>query len=262
MDRKRIEKLASDPRLIPGIYNYCDRWCERCAFTSRCMNYTVCEEVFDDPESHDVKSKAFWDGLSDILKMTLEMVRERADELGIDLKAADCDKTAMQTRQTREIASKHPCSQTAMAYAESVDNWFETNQTRIEETAGELESLVRAEIPGTYPDNDVIAINDCIQVIRWYQHQIYVKLCRAATGKSREELQDVQGAAHDANGSAKVALIAIERSMAAWAKLLSHLSDQERSILHLLGNLQRLETRVETAFPAARTFLRPGFDDQ
>ena len=27
MNRDRLEKLAADERFIPGIYNYCDRWC-------------------------------------------------------------------------------------------------------------------------------------------------------------------------------------------------------------------------------------------
>ena len=40
---------ARDPKLIPGIYNYCDRWCERCPFTSRCMVYAMGEEDRDDP---------------------------------------------------------------------------------------------------------------------------------------------------------------------------------------------------------------------
>jgi len=44
MDKDRMDDLARDPRFIPGIYNYCDRWCERCAFTSRCMNYAMGEE--------------------------------------------------------------------------------------------------------------------------------------------------------------------------------------------------------------------------
>ena len=26
---------------IPGIYNYCDSWCERCLYTSRCMNFAM-----------------------------------------------------------------------------------------------------------------------------------------------------------------------------------------------------------------------------
>ena len=29
MIRERLEALAGDERFIPGIYNYCDRWCER-----------------------------------------------------------------------------------------------------------------------------------------------------------------------------------------------------------------------------------------
>ena len=33
MDKNDLLKLATDPKYIPGIYNYCDRWCERCPFT-------------------------------------------------------------------------------------------------------------------------------------------------------------------------------------------------------------------------------------
>ena len=29
-------KQVNDPRFIPGIYNYCNRWCERCRFADRC----------------------------------------------------------------------------------------------------------------------------------------------------------------------------------------------------------------------------------
>ncbi len=34
-----IVSRASDPNLIPGIYNYCDRRCERCRFTARCLQF-------------------------------------------------------------------------------------------------------------------------------------------------------------------------------------------------------------------------------
>jgi hypothetical protein len=37
MDKNDFLKLAADPKYIPGICNYCDRWCERCPFTSRCL---------------------------------------------------------------------------------------------------------------------------------------------------------------------------------------------------------------------------------
>jgi hypothetical protein len=64
----------------------------------------------------------------------------------------------------------------------------------------------------------------------------------------------------DANGSAKVAIIGIERSIAAWSGFLPHFPDQENSILDLLVILKRLLMQVENAFPNARAFLRPGFD--
>jgi len=37
-------------RMIPGIYNYCDRWCERCAFSRRCRVFRdvrVMEHAFE-----------------------------------------------------------------------------------------------------------------------------------------------------------------------------------------------------------------------
>jgi hypothetical protein len=123
-----------------------------------------------------------------------------------------------------------------------------------------LESLAQASIPGTNPDADAVRICDCLEVIRWYQHQIYVKLCRAATGTIRGESEDLECLQEDADGSAKVAIIGIERSTAAWATLLAHLPDQEPDILDLLVTLKRLLQQVETAFPHARAFLRPGFD--
>ena len=30
--------------LIPGIFLYCDRWCERCAFSAKCEAYVYSEK--------------------------------------------------------------------------------------------------------------------------------------------------------------------------------------------------------------------------
>jgi hypothetical protein len=76
----------------------------------------------------------------------------------------------------------------------------------------------------------------------------------------RGELEDNEYFPEDANGSAKVAIIGIERSMAAWAGLLNQFPQQERTILDLLVKLKRLLQNVDKAFPDARAFVRPGFD--
>jgi hypothetical protein len=105
-----------------------------------------------------------------------------------------------------------------------------------------------------------VSIRDCLEVVRWYQPQVWVKLCRAASGILHGELEDGEYALQDANGSAKVALLGVERSIAAWAALLTHFPDQEPRILDLLATLTRLLRQVEASFPDARAFLRPGFD--
>lgn len=38
---KRLSRLVEDKKLISGIYNYCDRWCERCPQTARCLNFKM-----------------------------------------------------------------------------------------------------------------------------------------------------------------------------------------------------------------------------
>ena len=260
MDKEHIKKLAENPEFIPGIYNYCDRWCERCAFTSRCMTYALSEDDFDSPQSRDISNKAFWDKLHGIFKITLEMVKETAEEMGIDLEAIDRDEIKKQTEQVHKTAKEQPYTQAALVYTKMVDDWFDSNKELLEDKADELQTLAEAEIPGTRPNDGAVSIQDCLEVIHWYQHQIYVKLCRGASGMIRGELEDLEYFPEDANGSAKVALIGIERSMAAWAGLLDQFPDQEQSILDLLAHLKNLLRQVEAAFQDARSFVRPGFD--
>jgi len=260
MDKRRIEELAGNPRFIPGIYNYCDRWCERCAFTSRCMTFALEKDEHDDPQSQDVSNKAFWDKLHRIFEVTMEMVGEKAEEMGIDLDGIDLDEIARQDGLLHKMVKDQPCSQAAIEYAEMADDWFDSNKGLLEEKSAELQAIAQAGIPGTDPAGEAVRIQDCLDVLRWYQHQIYVKLCRAASGMIRGNLEDLEHAPQDADGSAKVAIIGIERSMAAWAGLLHHFSDQEQRLLDLLATLKRLLRQVEAAYPTARAFVRPGFD--
>ena len=45
MNSDDLLDMAGNPRFISGIYNYCDRWCERCAFTDRCLTYASSREM-------------------------------------------------------------------------------------------------------------------------------------------------------------------------------------------------------------------------
>jgi hypothetical protein len=65
----------------------------------------------------------------------------------------------------------------------------------------------------------------------------------------------------DSDGSAKVALIGIDRSIAAWRLMQLSLTERDNSIVPLILQLERLRHRLEKSFPDARGFIRPGFDE-
>ena len=69
------------------------------------------------------------------------------------------------------------------------------------------------------------------------------------------------GYQHDYDGSAKIGIIAIERSIQAWVKLFELLPDQEDEFLKLLAMLEKMKTMAVAEFPHAESFKRPGFDD-
>src|SRR5678815_1326912 len=74
MRRRTLTELANNPDLISGIYNYCDRWCERCPLTSRCLVYATEQEDNDSPEPHDSRNEAFWRKLNTIFQESREML--------------------------------------------------------------------------------------------------------------------------------------------------------------------------------------------
>jgi hypothetical protein len=47
-------------KFIPGIYNYCDRWCERRPFTSRCRTFAMEQALLRHEARRDAENAAFW----------------------------------------------------------------------------------------------------------------------------------------------------------------------------------------------------------
>jgi hypothetical protein len=90
---------------------------------------------------------------------------------------------------------------------------------------------------------------------------IYVKLMRSIRSILENSSELLEEYPKDSDGSAKVALIAIDRSMVAWAHMHNYFPSHQAQILSILAHLDRLNNRVETIYPEARNFIRPGFDE-
>lgn len=246
MNRNRLKELAADERFIPGIYNYCDRWCERCPQTSRCLNFSISEEEFSDPETHDIRNEAFWRKLSEIFSETLELLREAGKKWGIELETLDSVRDSERMRASEEAAENHVVCRAAKGYGEMVEDWFRGREGFFFETGPVA--------------NGGVDIEEALEVIRWYQYFIAAKVMRAIRGRMEEEEERGDEFASDSDGSAKIALIAIDRSMSAWAVISHYNHVYAARVLEMLSFLDRLRQAVEDTFPNARSFIRPGFD--
>jgi hypothetical protein len=84
-DFDRLVARASNPRLISGIYNYCDRWCERCRFTDRCLQFLEDQEA--EPPAADAESLA--GRVRESLARRLGTITEIARRQHIDLRTLE-----------------------------------------------------------------------------------------------------------------------------------------------------------------------------
>jgi hypothetical protein len=252
--RQTLIDLADNPNFISGIYNYCDRWCERCPFSSRCMVYASEKEDDDgDPAARDITNEAFWRKLASIFEETKQMMADWAEEAGIDLSQVDQAANERREKQTSD-AFKDELAVAATEYANTVTRWFSgfdqvLNATDLAPTESDTEENERIE--------------EAREVIHWYQYQIAVKLMRALTSRSDEQEwpDEMNDEPKDSDGSAKVSLIGIGRSVSAWRLMQMCLPERADSIKPMILELERLRQRLELRFPEARDFVRPGFDE-
>ena len=258
MKKKDIVKLVESDRFIPGIYNYCDRWCERCPQTMRCLNYSMIDKhCGPDAEKYDLTNEIFWQKLAEMLKLTMEMVRDTALEMGVDLDSMIDGPDAGATGPEAGKNVVHLIVHLAKHYADQIDVWFQRDPYGIETQS----TKPHLHVLGSAEQENEVSVQDAVEVIRWYQHMINVKMCRALDIAGKELDESSGEFPNDADGSAKVARIGIDRSISAWGVLLKLFPDSKAEILEHILLLQNLLTRVDSAFPKARSFARPGFVD-
>jgi hypothetical protein len=253
MDKKELLERAADPNFISGIYNYCDRWCERCPFTARCLTYAMEEAENQKSQGADEDNEQFWNHIQNSYEVALSLLSDLADELGIDLEAIEIEEDAGPDNK------EHILNRMSDRYLQMVDDWFEQNPGSIAEALKREGSHLKVVRPET--EKGRIPLSEAMAVIGYYQFFIGAKLERALRGKDEEEAFDFDDMPKDSDGSAKIALIAMDRSISAWGVLASYLPGEPGTVIDIILGLKQIRDITEKEFPAARAFVRPGFDE-
>lgn len=254
--KQRDQSPASDnPQFIPGISNYCDRWCERCPFTTRCQTFAMEQATRQAAGGKPSDPATFWKKLENSLKLTKEMLADLAEAHGVRLDAAELKAIGREEQTHQPNTEQHPLAIAALHYSRMTDDWFKSGENLLR--GKEEEILTQSQLGVAGVNEEVASLTDVVEILRWYQHQIYVKIMRGLDAGPVSGLADPP---QETDGSVKVALIAMDRSIAAWLRMKEFFPERTDSILSMLVHLDRLRRSAETEFPNARNFVRPGFD--
>jgi len=226
VDRAMAARQAGE---IPGVYKYCDDWCEFCRVTARCTSHRV-RQAWEARRRADPAMDA-----DDLVAFT----REVAAAAGETTPGLDAQLAGDPTGEYQPAPADEGLLLLASQYAVG---------------AGFLLAKAgwRPPASGTFGRSpgpqDVLA---------WYHHFLALRTSRALVAAARAD-RGIPGERDDADGSAKIALIGIDRSRAALELMAG---DRHGKICrHLDGLLQSLASGLEARIPGARAFVRIGLD--
>ena len=247
-----------DVGFIPGIYNYCDRWCEKCEQQLRCMSFVMGKKIeqkggFNFEREGHREDESIWTRLKEVFESTYEVLHELAEERGLNVE----DIYASENIDREFWGEDYEGTPREQVYQKLESSDLLRICSIYEYWADKcLEQLY--EIINDKEKNELL--EEALEVVGWYPDLIQAKIRRALYGYHYHTANKSK-TTEDYNGSAKVALIGVERSIENWKIIQPLCPAYQKEISHLLVVLEQLRSDADEYFPKARTFVRPGFDN-
>jgi len=250
------------PDNIPSVHNYCDRWCERCRFVDRCAigsseKLLATELEMELAMTEEKRNEIMWKHVADSFAEAGRLLEKMIVEAGLDIE--EVRREARENPYVEPTLTNHQeaIKELTEKYGVEVHGWMRHQPDLFEPEALMSRVLVQSEDPEKF----MAKTKDAIETINWFCIFISVKSQRAIGGKQEDDYDEEDMLQSDFNGSAKIALIAIGRSIEAWEFLLKAFPEMEAVIIGYLAQLQKISRYLLIEFPDAQKFIRPGFDE-
>jgi hypothetical protein len=177
----------------------------------------------------------------------MELIQESAESMGIDLDNIPNVEMPEHIETPVEIRAKN--------YGKMMHKWLKENWEYINQKS-EMMVMINDE-------ESVIKLKDTMEVLQWYCFFIGAKVHRASLDldERQNNPDDEYNVYSDNLGSAKIAIIAIERSIDALSVFYRGFKEKEDALLEILVELASLKKQLLEIFPGVMDFKRPGFDD-
>ena len=242
---------------IPGIYNYCDRWCEKCGFTSNCLLFTQESKI----QTHEILNNGDNQGIEEVFKKDVEEIKEAAEE-DEDIFEDEEFLHIEEDEESDEFSNKlekphHPVE-------ELLDEYF-VKSNKFLESLNKKYDFVNTPREGI-KDPLVSKLFDDVETVMWYHAFIGAKINRALFDLNdlrREEDEEIREIHEfDMKGSAKIGIISIKKSIDSLNILHANLAEYSSDLEEILILLGKILNIVEGLFPDCMEFTRPGLDEQ
>ena len=203
--------MKNDEDFISGIYNYCDRWCERCTFSNQCRNFQAPPAKGE--HSQDVEAEHFLDSLQGSLQEAVKLLEQAAEERGLDWEEVQDAAENFEEEEPEYTPSQLNLIKRSKQYYKLTSLWLDSNEHLMSQKEEEMQQ--KDEL-GINVEQEVDELNDALTSIYHYLYFIHTKISRAVEGLHDEWMLEEYPIQNDANGTAKITLIAIEKSITAW----------------------------------------------
>lgn len=237
-------KPAKNKEIIPGISSYCDQWCQRCPFTSRCSTFLFNKELGVDPPDALDENRDFFEQVSNLLNVVKRMIKEKSRATESSSIVSDVSPDDYHPENLLYIPKSFKLT---LDYGVSALEWMHNNSKIVEGKLHELRSISSPTEAKLY---------DALEVIRWYSFFINSKVKQAYV----EMMMGYRDKNRNYRGTAKIAIIAMERSIESWSVMYEHIPQLEDEILGFLTQLSSLKSMALNDYPKAMSYKRPGFD--
>jgi hypothetical protein len=213
---------------IVGVYNYCDRWCEICRFTSRCR-------VFADVAMHEAMSTSDLKPVADAPQHPSDI---RPPSKWLEEALADFDESKIpEIPDPPPLPARHAAIvRRAKQYTFGTFDWLKASGSK-----------------------DSTDVRDPLATVIHFSGLIASKTHRAMSGLNEDD--GCRDFPPDFEGSARVVLDGIERSISAWKDLALHGKVAPATATIFITDLDWLMREIDALIPKARAFVRPGFDE-
>jgi hypothetical protein len=236
---------------IESIFNYCNRRCERCAFTERCLLY---DDLREYEQRHPERRPL--DQAHDKFQECFRLLERWCEREGIDFAAlereAHSEQAAADMERLEDAVRAEPLQKLATAYTHAA---FKL-----------VDALSAARTLRAWPRD----VGEAIDTIAWNAGMVSTKVHRALHGLAEREDPPAAGDEDDGdgdvvqsdwNGSAKVARLLVAESRDAWVVVIqAGGAASDSPLTEVVTLLDRIDRGIANRFPRAMEFLRPGFD--